>query len=108
MDSELIKGTLSLLILSLLGRRAMYGYEIAATVAKDTDGAFQWKAGSLYPALHNLEKDGLVVGEWEGEAGARQRKYYSLTKKGRAALEEKQQAWAQLAKAVDQILEKSK
>src|ERR1035438_8961665 len=49
MDTELLKGTLSLLILSLLSRKAMYGYEIAATVHRDTDGAFTWREGSLYP-----------------------------------------------------------
>jgi transcriptional regulator len=107
MDSELLKGTLSLLILSLLSRRAMYGYELAATVQADTDGAFVWREGSLYPSLHKLEADGLVEGTWEEKEGGRRRKYYHLTKAGRAALKEKAAAWAELTRAVGQILEKS-
>jgi len=108
MDSELIKGTLSLIILSLLSRRAMYGYQIAATVKEETEGALDWKAGSLYPSLHKLEKDGMVLGEWEGEPDKRQRKYYHITKAGRAALGEKKESWSQLTKAIMQIMRKSK
>jgi PadR family transcriptional regulator PadR len=108
MDSELIKGTLSLIILSLLSRRAMYGYEIAATVKAETDGVLEWKAGSLYPSLHKLEKGGLVRGEWQGEPDTRQRKYYHITKAGRAALREKKASWSQLIKAITQITGKSK
>ena len=107
MDTELLKGTLSLLILSLLERRAMYGYELAATVRQETDGAFQWKAGSLYPSLHKLEKDGLIRAEWQGKSEGRQRKYYQLTEAGRAALAEKTEAWASISKAVNQVLERT-
>ena len=107
MDTELLKGTLSLLILSLLKRRAMYGYELAATVKHETDGAFQWKAGSLYPSLHKLEKDGLIEARWEGKPQGRQRKYYHLTEAGEAALAEKVQAWASISKAVNQVLERN-
>ena len=108
MDSELIKGTLSLIILSLLNRRAMYGYEVVTTVKEETDGVFEWKAGSLYPSLHKLEKDGMIRGQWEGEPDSRQRKYYHLTKSGRTALAEKEESWSQLCRAINQIMEKSK
>src|SRR5207237_10826954 len=107
MDTELVKGTLSLLILSLLTRSSMYGYEIAATVHKDTEGAFTWREGSLYPSLHKLEADGLIVGEWEEKGTGRKRRYYRITRKGRAALKDKQQSWAELCAAVNRILEKS-
>ena len=107
MDTELLKGTLSLLILSLLSRKAMYGYEIAATVHRDTDGAFQWREGSLYPSLHKLEQTGLITGEWEEKETGRKRRYYHITKSGRAALMEKEQSWQELGKAVNSILEKS-
>jgi transcriptional regulator len=107
MDTELLKGTLSLLILSLLSRTAMYGYELAATVHRDTEGAFRWREGSLYPNLHKLEADGLIVGEWEEKETGRKRRYYHITKAGRVALKEKVQAWAELCKAVNCILEKS-
>src|SRR5947209_20135198 len=94
MDTELLKGTLSLLILSLLTRASMYGYEIAATVHRDTDGAFTWREGSLYPNLHKLQADGLIAGEWEEKETGRKRRYYHITAKGRAALKEKRQARA--------------
>jgi transcriptional regulator len=107
MDTELLKGTLSLLILSLLSRKAMYGYEIAATVHRDTDGAFTWREGSLYPSLHKLEQSGLITGEWEEKETGRKRRYYHITKEGKAALMEKLQSWRELCAAVNAILEKS-
>lgn len=107
MDSELVKGTISLLILSLLNRKSMYGYELASTVHEDTKGAFVWREGSLYPNLHKLQADGLIAGEWEERDTGRKRRYYQITKKGKAALEEKRRAWEQLAKAVNRVLEKS-
>ena len=107
MDTELVKGTLSLLILSLLTRKPMYGYEIAATVHRDTDGAFTWREGSLYPSLHKMQADGLIVGEWEEKETGRKRRYYHITKKGREALREKLNAWSALCQAVNRILEKS-
>jgi transcriptional regulator len=107
MDTELLKGTLSLLILSLLSRKSMYGYELAATVHRNTDGAFTWREGSLYPNLHKLQADGLIAGEWEEKETGRKRRYYHLTKKGQAALREKLQSWAELCQAVNRVLEGS-
>ncbi|MDB5331831.1 MAG: transcriptional regulator, PadR-like family [Phycisphaerales bacterium] len=107
MDTELLKGTLSLLILSLLSRRDMYGYEIAATVHRDTDGSFTWREGSLYPNLHKLQADGLIVGEWEEKETGRKRRYYHITAKGKAALKEKRESWNELCRGVSRILEKS-
>lgn len=108
MDTELLKGTLSLLILSLLSRKVMYGYEIAATVHRDTDGAFTWREGSLYPCLHKMEKDGLIRGEWDEKETGRKRRYYHITKEGRAALKDKLESWSELCRAVECILEKSR
>ena len=105
MDAELVKGTLALLILSLLSRKPMYGYEMASTVHAETDGAFEWKEGSLYPGLHKLERAGLIESEWAGEEGTRRRKYYRLTEAGRAALTEKARSWQALRQAIDQVLE---
>ena len=107
MDTEQLKGTLALLILSLLSRKSMYGYEIAATVHHDTDGAFTWREGSLYPNLHKMEADGLIAGEWEEKETGRKRRYYEITKKGRAALAEKVRSWTDLCHAVNSVLEKS-
>jgi transcriptional regulator len=107
MDSELLKGTLSLLILSLVNRRPMYGYEIAATVHEETDGAFTWREGSLYPNLHKLQGDGLIEGRWEEKQTGRRRRYYHITDKGRAALGEKVRSWNDLCRGVNRILEPS-
>ncbi len=106
MDSELVKGTLSLLILSLLTRASMYGYELAATVHRETDGEFTWREGSLYPALHKLQADGLIAGAWEEKETGRKRRYYKITSAGRTALKVKTQSWAALCQAVNRILEK--
>jgi transcriptional regulator len=107
MDTELLKGTLSLLILSLLSRKAMYGYEIAATVHRDTDGTFTWREGSLYPCLHKMQADAWIRGEWEEKETGRKRRYYHITPKGRAALKEKLESWTELTRAVNRILEKT-
>ena len=107
MDTELIKGTLSLLIMSLLNRKPMYGYEIVMTVREDTNGAFECREGSLYPSLHKLEKDGLICGQWQGKPGTRRRKYYDLTEAGRAALADKTKSWRQLCRTINQMLEES-
>src|SRR5438874_12260714 len=100
MDTELLKGTLALLILSLLSRKSMYGYGIAATVHRDTDGAFTWREGSLYPNLHKLQADGLIVGEWEERETGRKRRYYRITESGHRALAEKVASWNELCRGV--------
>ena len=107
MDTELIKGTLSLIILTLLKRKPMYGYEILMTVKNETDSAFEWKAGSLYPSLHKLEKDGLVCAEWQGTPGSRRRKFYNITKAGEKILSGKIDSWQQISVSINKILEKS-
>jgi len=111
MDTELFKGTLSLLILAMLSRKPMYGYELALTVHQCTQGAFTFKEGSLYPSLHKLQAEGLLTGKWEdgpsAEGPGRKRRYYHITAKGRAALAEKQKSWNELCLAVNRVLEDS-
>ena len=87
MKKELIRGSVETVILRLLGEQAMYGYEMIKTVNERTNGYFEWKEGSLYPCLHRLESEGLVVSEWRG-FGGKLRKYYSLTAKGAVAARE--------------------
>ena len=105
METELTKGTICLLLLSLLSRKSMYGYEIATTIRKRTDGILEWKEGTLYPNLHKLEKDGLLVAEWEGDAGTRQRKYYRITDAGLAELRDRANRWAAFTRAMTGVLE---
>lgn len=82
-QKELLKGTLGPIILNLLTEhKKMYGYEITQRIKELSDGKILIKEGSLYPALHKLEADGLLESE-QVEVGGRTRKYYKLTKKGK-------------------------
>lgn len=103
-DREFLTGTVGLLILSLLSERAMYGYELVQEAERRSAHQFQLKEGTIYPALHAMERAGLLRAEWrEGETG-RARKYYALTAKGRAQAESKRRQWAALAAAIGAIL----
>jgi PadR family transcriptional regulator PadR len=104
-DRELLKGSISLLLLSLLSRGEMYGYEIFQEVSRRSANAFEFKEGTLYPALHQLEKRGLVKAEWRTGANGRERKYYSLTAKGKKAAREYERQWHHLTGAVKAVLE---
>ena len=92
-DRELLKGSISLLLLNLLVRCEMYGYEILQAAAVRSGNAFEFKEGTLYPALHQLEKKGLVRSQWRTGDNGRERKYYSLTAKGRKAAQECERQW---------------
>jgi len=67
----------------------MYGYEIIKELDDKSQGYFKFKEGTLYPALHRLEKNGLLTGKWEGTSGGRQRRYYHITVKGNGILAER-------------------
>ena len=80
---ELLRGTLDLLILQTLELRPMHGVAIADRIAQVTRGAFQVKAGSLFPALHRLEQEGCIEGEWQESAEGRRVRSYRLTRDGK-------------------------
>lgn len=102
--SDLLRGTLTTLVLSLLRSEPLYGYEIAKRIRERSDGLLHLKEGSLYPALHAMEREGLVSAEWaETERGPR-RKYYRLNRKGRSVLGERTSRWSRFRDAVDAIL----
>jgi PadR family transcriptional regulator, regulatory protein PadR len=103
-DRELLKGSIALLILKLLSEREMYGYEIIQEAARRSGDAFQFKEGTLYPALHQLHKRGYLRSEWRVGKNGRQRKYYSLTGKGRKVALESQRSWVFFTDAVNAIL----
>ena len=86
---ELVKGSIDSLLLCLLGQRPMYGYEIIKELEDKSQGYFKFKEGTLYPALHRLEKTGLLTGKWEVTSGGRQRRYYHITVKGNGILAER-------------------
>jgi len=102
-DKELLKGTTAVLVLQLLSRRRMYGYEIIQQLELLSNGLFEFKEGTLYPLLHGLESAGAVNSEWSGAEGSRQRKYYVITREGRALLKRKKQAWDEFREAVENI-----
>ncbi len=103
-SQDLIRGTVLPVILRLVSEREMYGYEIIQVVEDRTQNAFQWKEGTLYPWLHRLEADGLIASRWVESDAGRQRKYYKITRRGRAALAAKSDEWAAFAKAVNALL----
>lgn len=103
-NKELLKGSTSTLILSLLNSRAMYGYEIIKVMEIKSNGIFSFKEGTLYPILHSLEADGLIEAYWSEGDGGRKRKYYKLTDKGRLFMEEKKEEWSTFKSAVDEVL----
>ncbi len=104
-ESQFLKGSIGLLLLNLLSRREMYGYEILQEASRRSANAFEFKEGTLYPALHQLERKGQIRSEWRRAHNGRERKYYSLTAKGRKAAAEYEQQWHQLTGALGAILE---
>lgn len=102
-NKELMKGSTVILILTLLDRKEMYGYEMTKEIEKSSSGLFTFKEGTLYPILHTLEVDELVESYWN-EEGGRKRKYYRITERGRGQLEEKKQEWALFRTTVDRVI----
>jgi PadR family transcriptional regulator PadR len=103
-DRELLKGSISLLILKLLSERDMYGYEIIQEAARRSSDVFQFKEGTLYPALHQLHRRGYLRSDWRQGENGRDRKYYGLTAKGRKAAQRGRESWTFFTKAVNAIM----
>jgi len=102
--TELLRGTLDLLILKVAALGPTHGYAIAQRLRQISRDFFQVHQGSLYPALHRLEDRGLLHAEWHESETGREAKFYALTRKGRKTLEAEQQNWEKLADAVALIL----
>ncbi len=92
---QLRKGSTPLLILSVVSGETMYGYQIMRELERRSEGYFSMTAALLYPALHQLEMDGLLESEWQEGQGKRKRKYYSITPKGKKALAASRAEWDQ-------------
>jgi PadR family transcriptional regulator, regulatory protein PadR len=103
MRAEVLKGHLDGLILATLADGPAHGYAIAQTLRERSDGAFDLPEGTLYPALHRLERAGLIASEWSTEAG-RRRRTYCLTRSGGQALRERRHDWRLFASAVEAVL----
>lgn len=103
-SKELLKGSTSTLILSLLNSKPMYGYEIIKELERKSDGIFSFKEGTIYPILHNLEDKGLVEPYWGEGNGNRKRKYYKINDKGKEFIQKKKEEWSFFKTAVDGVL----
>jgi PadR family transcriptional regulator, regulatory protein PadR len=102
---DLLQGTLDMLILKALSRGEMHGYEIARWIQQTTDDVLQVEEGSLYPALHRLNKRGWVAAEWGLSEQNRKAKYYTLTRSGRKQLEVTALTWQSLAEAIAKVMQ---
>ena len=104
---DLVQGTLHMLILKTLALEPMHGYGIGVRLEQISKGVFQVNAGSLFPALRRLERDGLILGEWRITENNRRAKYYKLTTVGRARLKQEARDWEVQTLAIAKILNAS-
>jgi PadR family transcriptional regulator PadR len=102
--SDLLQGTLDLLVLRTLELEPMHGWGISQRIQQISDSVLQVNQGSLYPALHRLEEQGWIAADWKASENNRQAKYYSLTTRGRKQLVEERDNWLRLSAAVGRIL----
>jgi len=102
---ELVQGTLDMLILKTLTRGQMHGYGIARSIQKVSEEVLRVEEGSLYPALHRLELDGLIDSEWGQSTNNRRAKYYQLTALGQKHLVSETKNWSRLAGAIARVMQ---
>jgi PadR family transcriptional regulator PadR len=105
--TELIQGTLDMLILKTLALEPMHGYGISVRIEQMSKGVFRVNAGSLFVGLQRLQRAGLIKGEWKATENSRRAKYYALTEQGRKRLNSEAQEWGRQAAAITRILEAS-
>jgi transcriptional regulator len=104
MNSELLRGTLDMLVLKIVALGPNHGYAIAQRLRQISKDFFVVHQGSLYPALHRLEDRGWLQSEWKNTETGREAKFYSLTRKGRKELEAEVLGWEQLSEAIGMVL----
>ena len=102
-SKELLKGSTSILVLSVLEKQDLYGYRIIRELEIRSENAFEMSEGTLYPILHALEKEKFLESYWKDVEG-RSRKYYHITKKGLKELESKKQEFEEFSAAVSKVL----
>lgn len=104
-SSEILQGTLDLLVLRSLELGAMHGLGVSDRIKQITQGVFAVKPGSLFPALYRLEQNGWIEGQWGESENNRKAKFYSLTRAGRAQLDREKRNWQRVFSAVNRLLE---
>lgn len=102
--AELLQGTLDMLILKSLVPGPKHGYGVARWIQSTTNDALQIEEGSLYPALHRMQRRGWVTSDWGVSESNRRAKFYALTKEGRSQLTDEVQAWEHLVQAISLVL----
>lgn len=105
-DRDLLRGNIPTLILTVVSEGPLHGLAIAREINQRSNNALQLKQGTLYPALHALERDGWITGEWEIQDGERPRKVYTLTPAGTEELDRRLRAWKQFSDAMESITRK--
>ncbi len=105
MADDLLQGTLDLLVLKVLALGPLHGYGIAQRIRQISNEVLQVQQGSLYPALHRLEKRGWLTANWEESETGRPAKFYKLSPKGRKQLAEEEKTWARLSAAIALVLQ---
>ena len=103
-NKELLKGSTSIMILSMLNCRDMYGYQIIQELKAISDNTFELKEGTLYPLIHSLEQSGAVESYWYDTEDGRRRKYYKITPEGREQLSAKKKEWKFYVEAVNNVI----
>jgi PadR family transcriptional regulator PadR len=103
--SDLLQGTLDMLILKIVALGPVHGYGISLRIRQISKEVLKVQQGSLYPALHRLEKRGWLAAEWGESDNGRQAKFYKLSAKGRKQLQSEESNWERLAQAVTQIMQ---
>jgi PadR family transcriptional regulator, regulatory protein PadR len=103
--TELLQGTLDMLILKALNTGEMHGLGISRRIEQVTKGAFLVKPGSLFPALHRMEEEGWITSEWGESENNRRAKYYKLTRSGRRQLEAETKKWERITLAIGMALQ---
>jgi transcriptional regulator len=102
--TDLVQGTLDLLVLKVLALEPMHGWAVAQRIRQISGEVLQVGQGALYPCLHKLEQHGWIKGEWAPSENNRRAKFYSLTRAGRAALEKEAAVWERLAAAISVVV----
>ena len=106
-STDLLQGTLDMMILKALVLDEMHGLGISRRIEQITQGTFQVKPGSLFPALHRMEEEGWITGNWGESENNRRARYYRLTKAGRRQLEKETESWSRISVAIARALEAS-
>jgi PadR family transcriptional regulator PadR len=102
--SDLVQGTLDMLLLKILALEPMHGFAVCQRLKQVSGDILQVSDGSLYPALHKLEQEGWITSEWKRSVNGRRAKYYSLTRLGRRQLEKEADKWGRLSNAITRVV----